>query len=370
MDDREIMEILIVDDDPGDVALFQDMCANAGYVALIVAHGMDTVAAARELMPDLILLNVMMPGLDAFQTTESLKNDEKTAHIPIILLTDIHSIEDIHKGLSAGADDFVRRPVDSRITLLRIRNHLKIKKYQDLLEMHNQVLDEEVMHKVEELVWSFEELEKSNQHTKAAFLDTIHRLILASEYKDEDTGRHIKRLGLYSEVLASSLGMDMDFTNRIFHAAPMHDIGKVAIPDKIILSPHKLSPEEAALVQTHTTVGGDILKGAKSPYLQMGELIARCHHERWDGTGYPQGLKGEAIPLAARITSMADQYDALRSKRPYKQTFDHGTAVKIISCGDGRTMPGHFDPKILEVFIKQQGKFQEIYETLEDDESS
>jgi PAS domain S-box-containing protein len=208
------------------------------------------------------------------------------------------------------------------------------------------------------------ERKEAEDRLHGSYVEAITSLVHAAENRDDDTGEHIKRISYYSKELAIHVGMDQEFCNMIFHASAMHDIGKIGIPDSILLKPGALSPEEWEIMKSHTIIGSNILEGAFSPYLNMGREIALGHHERWDGSGYPSGAKGEEIPLTARIMQLADVYDALRNVRPYKPPFDHAKAVAIICNGDGRTEPSHFDPKVLSAFVSHSDRFNEIFEEL------
>lgn len=342
--------ILIADDQEQNVKMLEILCKKEGHTTLSAHNGREAVAIAQEHKPDLILMDVMMPEMDGFEATEAVKSDERTKHIPIIIVTALDSREDRLRGIKSGADDFLTKPVDFEELKLRLHNNLRNKEFHDFLQHHKEILEQQVAERTIQV--------------REGYIDTIVRLTLASEYKDEDTGNHIKRISYYTKTLAEHLGMDSDFTDAIFYASPMHDIGKVAIPDRVLLKEGPLDKEEWEIMKTHAAIGANILKGSQSPYLIMAMDIAQSHHERWDGNGYPQGLKGEAIPLTARIMNITDQYDALRSKRPYKPAFDHEKAFKIIVKGDGRTMPEHFDPQVLEAFKECEQKMEAIYESM------
>ena len=206
-------------------------------------------------------------------------------------------------------------------------------------------------------------MRERTQALKYSFVETIYTLMRAAEYRDDETGVHVKHISFYARKLSEKLGMDETFRETIFYASPMHDIGKIGIPDHILLKPGELTPEEWDSMKSHTTIGAKILESQTSPYLAMGHDIALSHHERWDGSGYPLGIKGKGIPLPARIMQICDVYDALRSKRPYKPAFGHAMTMRIITRGDGRTEPSHFDPKVLAAFQSYASNFEDIFNT-------
>jgi putative two-component system response regulator len=348
--------ILLVDDAPDNLVLMNDLLcelyrikiANGGEKALRIAQ------AAQK--PDLILLDIMMPEVDGFEVCRRLKADPSTRDIPVIFLTAKTDAETERQGLELGAVDFITKPISPPRTLARVRTHLMLKDSADFLRDKNDFLEKEVNKRTEEVM---------------AIQDvTILAMASMAETRDSETGNHIRRTQYYVKALAEKLRNHPRFAatltdayiDLLFKSAPLHDIGKVGIPDRILLKPGRFEPHEFEIMKTHTTLGRDAIEhaeralGTPVPFLSMAKEIAYSHQEKWDGSGYPEGLAGDAIPISARLMAVADVYDALISRRVYKDGMPHEVAVKIIVDGKGQ----HFDADIVDAFIEILDSFQAI----------
>jgi len=349
MKDKSV--ILIVDDYPQNLKLLEAYLLPMGYEIVKATNGEEALAKLSGNEIDLILLDVMMPDIDGFEVTRRVRQDNKNHLLPIILITSLRETEYRVKGIEAGCDDFISKPVDKIELLARVQSLLKVKAYNDLMVNYRKELESEVARRNEELKQAYDRIE-------AASLDTIYRLSVASEYKDGDTGSHIKRMSHYCAALARRLGLDENMVTGILCAAPMHDVGKIGIPDKILSKPGKLDPVEREIMKLHTVIGAKILNGSDAEFIKLGGIIALSHHEKWDGIGYPNGLKGKAIPIAARITAISDVFDALTSKRPYKEPFSLEKSLVIIRGWRGT----YFDPDVVDAFIAIQDEILSIKE--------
>jgi putative two-component system response regulator len=363
--DLSSVNVLIVDDEPLIIKLVRKYLARAGYENFVTTtEPLDAINIIHQAKPDLILLDVMMPDISGLEILERVRSDATTAHIPVIILTASTDEEAKQRALHLGATDFLTKPVAPSDLVPRVRNALCVKLHQDQLEHYAQILEQKVRERTQQLACSH--------------LDLIHCLGRAAEYRDNETGRHVIRVGRYAGVIARQLRLDPTTVELIEQAAPLHDLGKIGVPDSILLKPGKLEPEEFEVMQahcgmgrrifermpdqewdlakTHTEIGLKILAGGRSALFTMAATIALTHHERYDGSGYPLGLAGDNIPLPGRITAVADVFDALSSKRPYKPAFPLSKCFGIMREEKGR----HFDPRVLDAFLARSEEIVQI----------
>jgi len=327
--------IIIVDDNPANVELLEHILEHAGYTNIRSTTDPRTVfdMCVAE-APDLLLLDLMMPHLDGMEVTERLQEQEALVHVPVAILTSDGSREAKKRALSSGAKEFMTKPLSPSEVRLRVANLLETRFLQLELQRQNEHLEDRVEERTAEL--------------EDARVEILERLALAAEYRDDDTGEHTKRVGKESARLAASLGLPPNEVEVIRRAAPLHDVGKIGIPDEILLKPGKLTAEEFGVMKTHTTIGAQILSGSRFPLLQMAESIALAHHENWNGSGYPNGTRGTDIPLPARIVSVVDVFDSLTHERVYKEAWPAERALDLIE----EEIENKFDPTIAHAYLR------------------
>jgi putative two-component system response regulator len=307
--------LLAVDDEAGNLQLLRQILQDS-YRLLFAKDGPRALALAQQEKPDLILLDVMMPGMSGYEVCRQLKADAATRTVPVIFVTALSDPRDEVIGFEAGAVDYITKPVSPPIVRARVRTHLSLVRADELKETRLQI---------------------------------VQRLGLAAEYKDNETGLHVIRMSHYAKLLALAAGLPESEAEDLLHAAPMHDVGKIGIPDRILQKPGKLDAEEWAVMQTHATIGGDIIGEHEHGMLAMAREIALTHHEKWDGSGYPRGLAGQAIPLVGRIVAIADVFDALTSARPYKKAWSVEQATDYLREQRGM----HFDAELVDLFLAE-----------------
>lgn len=359
-EDQEV--VLVIDDTAENLALITEVLRGEFKVKVAPSGARGLQLAQSSTPPDLILLDIMMPDMDGYEVMRQLQADARTHGIPVIFLTAMSTVEDERRGLDLGAVDYITKPLSPPVLQARVRNHLQLKAARDFLEYKSEFLEREVQRRTRE-VSVIQEV-------------TIRALASLAETRDNETGNHILRTQQYVKLLALKLArhprfaafLTPDTIELLYKSAPLHDIGKVGIPDRILLKPGELTLEEYEIMKTHATLGGDAIANAERAigedvgFLRLAKEIAYNHQERWNGSGYPQGLKGDDIPISARLMAVADVYDAMISKRVYKPAMPHEQAVQMIR--DGRAT--QFDPDIVDAFLKNEDAIREIAERHKD----
>lgn len=367
MDDKNVLiekpTVLVVDDTPENISLVSSLLRDH-YKVKIATNGERALkVAATGTKPDIILLDIMMPVMDGYEACRQLKANPETRDIPIIFLTAKFELEDEVMGLDLGAVDYITKPIVPSILMARLSTHLELKRAQDFLKDQNQYLESEVQRRTKE-VTAIQEV-------------TIHAMASLAETRDNETGNHIRRTQYYVKVLAEKIRHHPRFSQvldddtiieLLFKSAPLHDIGKVGVPDNILLKPGRFDDKEFEIMKTHTTLGRDAIINAEKrlglslPFLSFAKEIAYSHQEKWDGTGYPEGLSGDDIPISGRLMAIADVYDALISRRVYKEGMPHEKAVQIIKEGKD----SHFDPDMVDGFLEIADEFLAIAQRYSD----
>ena len=361
---RQKKRVLVVDDDLTTRTVTEALIDALGHDPEPARDGIEALAKLR-LGIDLVLLDVVMPGLDGYEVCRRIRQDPNAAGVPVIMVTSMASREERLRAVEAGANDFIAKPVDKTELRVRTASLLQMKEAQDALKQYQSHLEALVEQRTSSLRSALDEMAAAQRLAYLAQLDTVERLAILAEYKDKVTARHIRRMSEYCAVIARGLDLPPSEVELILHASRMHDVGKIAVPDSILRKPSSLDAPEWVVMRGHPTIGSLILDNSSSELLQAGRIIALCHHERWDGTGYPSGLGGEEIPLWGRICAVADVFDAVISERPYKPAYPVSEGLDILRNGRGT----QFDPRVVEVFFAHLPEILEIVERYREPES-
>jgi len=348
---------LIVDDQPTNLQVLGKRLLIENYSIMAAMNGKIALEMVEERKPDLILLDIMMPEMSGFEVCKILKQNPKTQSIPIIFLTAKKDPDDIVNAFNLGAVDYVSKPFNYAELLSRIRTHTQLKILQDSLELA-------VADRTKKLNNALDEVKLIHNQLRGAHYETIKRLAQAADYRDNETGMHIHRMSHYSRILGKAMGLNDEESEQLQNASTMHDIGKIGIPDVILLKPGKLDKEEFEIMKNHSFIGAKLLAGIDSDLCRLAETIAFTHHEKWNGEGYPNGISGKNIPLEGRIAAVADVFDALTSVRPYKTAWPVNDAINLLIQEKGQ----HFDPEIVDLFLENKPEILHIKDQYADEE--
>lgn len=347
--------VLVVDDEDASRAALARAMERFGHRVELAADGPEAVAKLR-LRPELVLLDADMPGMDGFDVARAVRRDEEAYDVPIVMVTGLDGVQDRIRAFEAGVNDFIEKPFDVVELHLRTEAQLRLKRAFDQLAGERASLQRAVEERVADLRKALEELGEAHRRTYRAHLETVRALVLAAEFKDGETAAHVDRIGVYAEVVARALGLAPREVEVLRHACPMHDIGKIGIPDHILLKPGPLTDEERTVIERHPEIGARILQECQAEVLRVGRVIALQHHERWDGSGYPQGLREDEIALEARICAVVDVFDALTSDRRYRAALPYDEVCRMM-----RGLRGiHFDPDVLDAFFDVRAEIEAV----------
>lgn len=344
-----MIKILVADDSKMNRMVAAGILSKSGFDVEFAENGEEAIQKLEGGFIDIVLMDIQMPVMDGFEATRVIKSRDDLKHIPIIIVTSISDKDSLKKALEFGATDYVTKPFDSEELTLRLKNASQLKRLNDVLSGQNKLLEVKVRERMREL-------ESALSVVKSTEREVIRLLGVVSEYRDKDTGNHVLRVGHISEYLAKKIGLSDEKCETVLYASMMHDMGKVGISDNILLKRAFLDDDEKELIKKHTLMGFEMLSSSSMPLLQASAEIALTHHERYDGTGYPRGLKGEDIPIFGRIVAVADVFDALRSERPYKKAFDDETIKDIFQKDSG----AHFDPKLTNILLDNYDEIVDI----------